>query len=83
MTKFIFACIVATAIGGQFAMASTAPMYSSNASATDTTQDAPYQVAKLQGEVKTLQEQVQVLLSQSQAQSDESTAELDSFGTGG
>jgi hypothetical protein len=90
MNKFILPCIAVMGIYGQFAMASTAPtnrpapMLSAAASATEVTQDAPYQIAKLQGEVQTLQGQVQTLLSQSQ--NDESSANqamLYDMGVGG
>jgi TolA-binding protein len=89
MKKFILPCIAVMGIYGQFAMASTAPTsgpaptFSAAGPATGVTQDAPYQLAKLQGEVKTLQGQVQTLLSQSQMQNDESGTNLDDIGMGG
>jgi hypothetical protein len=92
MNKFILPCIAVMGIYGQFAMASTAPtsgpapMLSTTGPATEVTQDAPYQLAKLQGEVQTLQGQVQTLLSQSQSQDDESSADqamLFDMGIGG
>jgi hypothetical protein len=87
MTKFMLVFVAAAGIAGQFAIANAAPVNGSaqvfSTTSSETTQDAPYQVAKLQNEVKMLQDQVQALRNQDQAQSDESLATLDSIGVGG
>jgi hypothetical protein len=89
MTKFMLVCVAAAGFCGQFAMASAAPMngpapvFPTADPTTESTQDAPYQVTKLQSEVKMLQDQVRTLSNQDQAQSDESIATLESIGVGG
>jgi len=95
MNKFMLVCVAAAGFCGQFAMANAAPVsgqppvYSAAGPATAMTQDAPYQLAYLRGEVQVLQSEVQNLQNQSSAQDYQSAADPDNaadpynIGTGG
>jgi hypothetical protein len=95
MNKFLLVCITTAGVCGQFAMANAAPAsgqppaYTAAAPATAMTQDAPYHLAYLQGEVQVLQSEVQNLQNQSSTQDYQSAADPDTIadpydiGTGG